>query len=96
MLGSAIQKKVERYLDLSAIAKGLGVDEIYALLVDLGYSNFLVEIGGEVRVKGDKDGSGWRVAVEKPVKEDRAVERVTITKRHGSCYLWRLPKLPRD
>ena len=79
-VGWAIQKKAERYLDLSAIAKGLGVDKVYALLDNLGYSNFLVEIGGEVRVKGDKDGSGWRVAVEKPVKEDRAVERLLSLK----------------
>ena len=78
--GSAIQKKADRYLDLSAIAKGLGVDQVYALLDDLGYSNFLVEIGGEVRVKGDKDGTGWRVAVEKPVNGDRAVERLLSLK----------------
>ncbi|HAN80081.1 MAG: FAD:protein FMN transferase ApbE [Gammaproteobacteria bacterium] len=72
--GSAILKTAQRYLDLSAIAKGVGVDQVYALLDNLGYSNFLVEIGGEVRVKGDKDGLGWRIAVEKPVKDDRTVE----------------------
>ncbi len=78
--GSAIRKKADRYLDLSAIAKGLGVDQVYTLLDDLGYSNFLVEIGGEVRVKGDKDGLGWRVAVEKPVRGDRGVERLLLLK----------------
>ena len=77
---SAIRKNAERYLDLSAIAKGVGVDQVHALLDTLGYSNFLVEIGGEVRVKGDKDGLGWRVAVEKPVKDDRAVERLLLLK----------------
>ena len=78
--GSAIRKTAKRYLDLSAIAKGVGVDQVYALLENLGYLNFLVEIGGEVRVKGDKDGLGWRVAVEKPVKDDRTVERLLSLK----------------
>ncbi len=72
--GAALRKDAPRRLDLSAIAKGLGVDQIYALLDDRGYSNFLVEIGGEIRVKGNKDGLGWRIAVEKPVRGERAVE----------------------
>jgi thiamine biosynthesis lipoprotein len=67
-------------LDLSAIAKGIGVDQIYTLLDDQGYANFLVEIGGEVRVKGDKDGLGWKIAVEKPIKGERAVEQVLSLK----------------
>ena len=50
------------------------------LLDDQGYANFLVEIGGEVRVKGDKDGLGWKIAVEKPIKGERAVEQVLSLK----------------
>ena len=74
--GAAIQKTAPRTLDLSAIAKGYGVDRIYTLLDAAGYANFLVEIGGEVRVKGDKDGLGWQIAVEKPTRDQRAVEQV--------------------
>ena len=74
--GSAIRKSAQRRLDLSAIAKGLGVDQVYRLLDDQGYANFLVEIGGEVRVKGDKDGLGWKIAVEKPIRGERAVEQL--------------------
>jgi thiamine biosynthesis lipoprotein len=77
---AAILKREPRWLDLSAIAKGLGVDQIYTLLDDQGYANFLVEIGGEVRVKGDKDGRGWKIAIEKPVKGGRAVEQVLTLK----------------
>jgi FAD:protein FMN transferase len=72
--GAALKKNAPRQLDLSAIAKGLGVDQMYAVLDDKGYSNFLVEIGGEIRVKGNKDGMGWRIAVEKPVRGERQVE----------------------
>lgn len=78
--GAAIRKSAQRRLDLSAIAKGLGVDQVYALLDDQGYANFLVEIGGEVRVKGDKDGLGWKIAVEKPIKGERAVEQLLSLK----------------
>ena len=73
--GPAIKKHQSRQLDLSAIAKGMGVDQIYELLDDKAYTNFLVEIGGEVRVKGNKDGLGWKVAVEKPLKGQRSVQQ---------------------
>lgn len=55
------------YLDLSAIAKGFGVDELVKYLEFQGYKNLLVEIGGEVRTRGKKlDGSSWRVGIEGP------------------------------
>ncbi len=78
--GAALKKTAPRRLDLSAIAKGLGVDQMAALLEDRGYRNFLVEIGGEVRVKGDKDGFGWQIAVEKPVVGERQVEQILALK----------------
>lgn len=74
--GAALWKDAPRRLDLSAIAKGLGVDEVYGVLDALGYSNFLVEIGGEVRVKGRKEGLGWQIAVEKPTRGERQVAEV--------------------
>lgn len=76
----AIMKRSQRRLDLSAIAKGLAVDQLYELLDDQGYVNFLVEIGGEIRVKGDKDGQGWKIAIEKPIKGERAVEQLLSLK----------------
>src|SRR5690606_35213427 len=37
----------------------------------------LVEIGGEMRARGfNIDGEPWRVAIERPVEEQRAIERV--------------------
>ncbi|HCO65704.1 MAG TPA: thiamine biosynthesis protein ApbE, partial [Alcanivorax sp.] len=37
------------YLDLSSIAKGFAVDKLAHLLEKAGISNYLVEIGGELR-----------------------------------------------
>lgn len=65
------------YADLSAIAKGFGVDRVYQALRDLGYENLMVEVGGEVRAAGHNDrGTAWQIAIEKPVTEERAIERI--------------------
>lgn len=65
------------YVDLSTIAKGYGVDRVAFLLEDMGINSYLVEIGGEIRTGGGKpDGQPWRVAVEKPVSTERAIQEV--------------------
>lgn len=54
-------------LDASAIAKGYGCDVIGALLTEYGCENFLVEIGGELVLRGVNDkGEPWRVGISKP------------------------------
>ena len=54
-------------IDLSAVAKGYGVDWIVNFLVDRGFDNMMVEIGGEVRVVGESPRSTpWRIAIEQP------------------------------
>ncbi len=75
--GSTLTKSAQRRLDLSAIAKGHGVDVVADHLISIGYLNHLVEIGGEMRAGGDKlDLGPWRVAIEKPVEHDRAIQQV--------------------
>ena len=65
------------YVDLSTIAKGYGVDEIATILEKHDIHDYLVEIGGEMRVKGQRgDGSGWLIAIEKPVSSERAVQKI--------------------
>ena len=53
-------------LDLNASAKGYGVDLISRLLTDRGRPNHLVDIGGEFRAGGLKNGRPWRVAIRLP------------------------------
>lgn len=64
----AFSKKTQGlYIDLSAIAKGYGVDHVHEMLADKGFSSSLVEIGGEVRASGKKpDGTSWLIGIEKP------------------------------
>ncbi|WP_296935606.1 FAD:protein FMN transferase [uncultured Marinobacter sp.] len=73
----AVRATPPQYVDLSAIAKGYGVDAVARFLESEGVEAYLVEIGGEVRVNGRKpDGSTWRLAIEQPVSERREVNRV--------------------
>lgn len=79
----ALRKKVAGLqVDLSAIAKGHGVDRVAQRLVEIGVNDFFVEIGGEVRTSGTKlDGQRWRVGIEEaiselPTEETRAVYEV--------------------
>ena len=64
-------------IDLSAIAKGYGVDEIADYLDWLNLDNYLVEIGGEIRARGvNLDDITWQIGIEKPVAEQRAVQKI--------------------
>lgn len=60
-------KKSPRALDFSSIAKGYGVDRLANLLEARGVENFMVEIGGELKVQGfNPEGQSWRIAVRSP------------------------------
>lgn len=63
-----LQKKdTDVYLDLSAIAKGYGVDKVALLLEKEGYHDYVVEIGGEVKASGQKsNGKNWSIGIAKP------------------------------
>ncbi len=57
-------------LDCSAVAKGLGVDVVAGLYDRLGIANYMIEIGGEVVVKGrNPKGKTWSIGINKPVED---------------------------
>jgi len=64
-------------IDLSALAKGYAVDEVANILEQQGIAHYMVEIGGELHLKGKNlQGKNWRIAVEKPNIEKRELQRV--------------------
>ncbi len=80
----AVRKAHARvYVDLSGWAKGHAVDMVAMLLDDEGFTNYLVEIGGELRVRGHNAArENWAIAVEAPSTLQRrphSVLRVTDT-----------------
>lgn len=54
-------------LDFNAIAKGYSVDVISRYFDARGIKSYLVEIGGEIRARGDKGGVFWKIGIDKPV-----------------------------
>ena len=57
-------------LDCSAVAKGYGCDIVARLLRNHDVENFMIEIGGEIVVRGQNDrGQSWRIGVSKPVDD---------------------------
>src|SRR5512133_3541566 len=64
--GHLIKSVPEINLDFNAIAQGYSVDVICDFLGRLGFHNYLVEIGGEVKAVGTKSGAKWRIGIDRP------------------------------
>jgi thiamine biosynthesis lipoprotein len=64
-------------VDLDAIAPGYAVDLIAERLEASGIANYMIEVGGEVRVHGrNAEGGPWRIGIERPDEQGRSVARV--------------------
>jgi thiamine biosynthesis lipoprotein len=74
----ALRKQADALeVDLSAIAKGYGVDVLCDVLHEADVDDYMVEIGGEVRTAGLRpDGVPWRIGVEHPQVAQRGVSRI--------------------
>ena len=63
----ALRRPPGMMLDLSAVAKGYAADELARVLMSKGFENILVEIGGELRLRGvNQRGTPWRIGIESP------------------------------
>lgn len=71
-------------VNLSAIAKGFGVDAVARTLTDAGISRYLVEIGGDLVTRGvNAEGEPWAIGIERPDASDRVVELVVPISGYG-------------
>ena len=59
-------------IDLNGIAQGFSVDYIASYLYRQGVSDFMIEIGGEIRCSGDNMQSGWKIGVDTPTDKNRS------------------------
>ena len=67
--------QIRSQLDFSAIAKGYGCDAVARLLQSRGVKNLMVEIGGEVVIRGkNPSGDLWRIGINRPVDDTLSVE----------------------
>lgn len=66
-------------IDFNAIAQGYTVDLVAEYLLKNRCSNFIVEIGGEVRANGTKqDSIPWVVGIEKPAPNDSSEQAIQL------------------
>lgn len=74
----AIRKhRADLYVDLSGWAKGYAVDRLAGLLDGYGLIDYLVEIGGELRLRGrNAQDRKWGVAIEVPDENRRGVQTI--------------------
>ena len=66
-------------IDFNAIAQGQSVDVVCAYLSELGYDNYYVEVGGELKTKGvNREGIPWRIGIDVPKENlsSREIENV--------------------
>lgn len=64
-------------INLSAIAKGYGIDQVAEALRGAGVQNYLVEIGGDLVASGENPlGNDWVIGIERPDARQRTVELV--------------------
>jgi thiamine biosynthesis lipoprotein len=76
--GSLRKDIAQLELNLSAIAKGYGVDVLSDLLAERSLTNTYVEIGGELRVRGHNlEGNPWRIGIDTPADHAAVGENVS-------------------
>ena len=81
---SQVKKEAKVTLDFSAIAKGQAVDEIGQFLEGRGITNYMVEIGGEVRCRGlNQNDTTWMIGIQDPriAKVDTKAAVVAVDNR---------------
>jgi len=66
-------------IDLNSIAKGYTVDKISEYLMERGYSDFLVEIGGEIRSSNHRRDS-WIIGIQNP-EENSIINKIKLNNK---------------
>ena len=68
--GHIVKENPNTQIDFNAIAQGFTVDLVGEHLQKYGLTNFMIEIGGEVKCSGlNADKKPWRIGIDKPSEE---------------------------
>ena len=74
--GKVVKQDPRIMLSCSAVAKGYSVDVIARLLDRKGIKNYMVDIGGELVVKGvNPKEEAWRIGINKPVDDSLSLNQ---------------------
>lgn len=77
------EKSLGYQMDVNGIAQGYSVDVVADFLEKRGIENYMVEIGGELKAKGQNENEEyWRIGVDKPIStaENRQLEAIVTLK----------------
>jgi len=75
--GTATKARPGLRADLSGIAKGYGADAAARALDLLGFEDYLIDAGSEIRVRGrNPAGEPWKIAIEEPDSSPPRARRV--------------------
>ena len=70
------KRDLQTRIDFNGIAQGMTVDLLAELLQSRGASDFMVEVGGEVRCGGKRsDGNPWRIAIDRPIESEDGLDQ---------------------
>lgn len=72
-------------IDSGGIGKGLGADLVSRFLIDLGASGAMVNLGGDLRVRGVTPAGGWRIALDDPFDADGSPHSTVMLRAGGLC-----------
>ena len=71
------KRRPEVRCDLSSVVPGYAADRLYTELSSRGFTDFLVDVGGEVRTRGrNQSGAVWQIAIERPALHGGAIQRL--------------------
>lgn len=70
-------------LDVNGIAQGFTVDKLSMFLESKNIQDYMIEVGGEVKVKGkNPEGKLWKVGIDKPIENSNELNRELQTILH--------------
>ena len=77
--GHIIKENSNTQIDFNAIAQGFTVDLIGEHLQKIGLTNYMIEIGGELKCSGlNADEKPWRIGIDKPSEEIQKERHLAI------------------
>jgi len=91
LLNGQIQKQYpEIIIDFSAIAKGYGIDKVAQLFDEKNIANYMIEIGGEVVVKGkSRENDYWTLGISTPEENSKSLFAVALLSNKAHARAWR-------
>lgn len=84
--GHMVKKSVGTQFNFSAITKGFGIDRIADMLRGEGVDNYMVEIGGEIALRGvNARGEMWHIQIDAPSSGAAGHERLWVIALTDCC-----------